>query len=244
MINTNVTTNVLFRTFNIQWNNSTGTAFTIDRNSKQYIVTARHVVSGITSGSSIRIRHDKRWKDLRVDVVGIGQGEVDVAVLTCSLRLSPGVPLVPSLANVAVGQSVSFLGYPFGWGGGGEKLNDKFPFPFVKSGVVSFLELGGEVSRIYLDAHGNQGFSGGPVVFVPLGERPSDELRVGGIVSYYPTPQLQPIVDGKGEPFRDSAGNPVAYVSENPGIVVAFHIRHALELIDANPIGLPLPDDD
>ena len=36
-------------------------------------------------------------------------------------------------------------------------------------------------------------------------------------------------------------GKPIGYIQENPGIVVATGIKHALELIDSNPIGLPLP---
>ena len=62
-----ITTNVIHRTFHIRWNGSTGTGFTIDRASKQYLVTARHVVRGIQSGHSIKIFHDKKWKDLVVN---------------------------------------------------------------------------------------------------------------------------------------------------------------------------------
>ena len=84
-----ITTNVLFRVFHIAWGDSTGTAFTIDHASKQYLVTARHVVKGIGSGDSIRVFHEEQWKNLPVDVVGIGEGDADIAVLSCPVRLSP-----------------------------------------------------------------------------------------------------------------------------------------------------------
>ena len=42
-----ITRNVIQRIFHIKRDNSTGTAFTIDRGSKQYLATARHVVEGI-----------------------------------------------------------------------------------------------------------------------------------------------------------------------------------------------------
>ena len=112
---TMITSNIIHRIFHIRWNDSTGTGFTIDRASKQYLVTARHVVHGIKSGNSMKIFHDKEWKNLVVNVVGVGKGSVDVAVLGCSVRLSPSLPLVASTGGLVYGQPVSFLGYPFGW---------------------------------------------------------------------------------------------------------------------------------
>ena len=239
---TMVTSNIIHRTFHIRWNDSTGTAFTVDRGSKQYLITARHVVKDIRSGNAIKIFHEKEWKDLVVNVVGIGKENVDVAVLACSVRLSPSLPLVASAEGLVYGQPVSFLGYPFGWDAGGERINRGVPLPFVKAGIVSAMEFG-DVSRIFLDAHGNKGFSGGPVMFVPYGQ-PKNELRVAGIVSSYPIPILLPIVDRKGNTITDRRGKPIAYVKENPGFVVSIHIKHALELIDENPIGFQLPPDE
>ena len=79
-----------------------------------------------------------------------------------------------------------------------ENLNRELPVPFVKAGVVSAIIVG-DASRIYIDAHGNKGFSGGPVVFVPNG-RPAGELRVAGIVSEAPTPLLRAVVGKSGSP--------------------------------------------
>ena len=122
-------------------------------------------------------------------------------------------------------------------------MNRGVPLPFVKAGIVSAMEFGA-VFRIFLDAHGNKGFSGGPVVFIPYGQ-PQNELRVAGIISYYPIPQFLPIVDRNGDAITNQGGEPIGYVKENPGIVVAIGIKHALELIDANPIGFKLlPDKD
>lgn len=236
---TMITTNIIHRTFHIRWNDSTGTGFTIDHNSKQYLVTARHVVHGIESGNAIKIFHDEEWKNLVVNVVGIGKGDVDVAVLACSVRLSPSHPLIASAEDIVYGQPVSFLGYPFGWHAGGEQINRGVPLPFVKAGIVSAIESG-DVVRIFLDAHVNKGFSGGPVVFVPYGQ-PQNKLRVAGIVVSYPIPEFLPIVDRNGGTITDRRGKPIGYIKENPGFVVAIAIKHALELIDANPIGFQLP---
>ena len=119
-----------------------------------------------------------------------------------------------------------------------ERRNRELPVPFVKAGIVSAM-ITGPASRIYIDAHGNRGFSGGPVVFAPNGKSVG-ELRVAGIVSEAPKPRLETIVDKAGRPLVGDDGKPMAYFPENQGLVMAFDIRHATDLIDANPVGLQL----
>lgn len=112
--------------------------------------------------------------------------------------------------------------------------------PFAKSGILSAMS-NGETSRLYLDAHGNQGFSGGPVVYLPDDVR-GNEYRLAGIVSESPTPLARPVIDKDGNPIVDAQKNPVAYFNESQGFVVAIDIRHAIDLIDANPVGFRLSD--
>ena len=68
-----------------------------------------------------------------------------------------------------------------------------------------------------------------------------NELRVVAVVANSPTPLLEPVVDKWGKPIVVDGDEPFAYFLENQGFVVAFDIRHATELIDANPIGFALP---
>ncbi len=245
-----ITSNVLQRTFLIAWGQSTGTAFAIDHASKQYLVTARHVAKGIKSGNVIKIQHEGKWKDLPVKIVGIGKEKIDVAVLACSIQLAPQFLLIASDEGLQLGQSASFLGFPFGWEGGGEEINRGFPLPLVKAGIISRLGIG-DMPTLYLDGHNNPGFSGGPVVFSPGGQ-PGNRLHVAGVVSHYPyapklppefPPLWEPLVNREGKPVTDSTGEPIGYIRENPGIVAAIPIRYVMELIDENPIGFPLPAD-
>ena len=67
---------VIQRTLKIRRGESQGTAFTIDRAGRQYLVTARHVVDGIVSGESIDLWHEGQWKPLGINVVGVGEGEI------------------------------------------------------------------------------------------------------------------------------------------------------------------------
>ena len=234
-----ITTNVIQRTFHIRCGKRSGTAFAIDRGGKQYLATALHVVEGINSGDEIAIFRDKQWKKSLVDVVGLGQNDVDVAVLSCPIRLAPPHPMEAHSAGLIYGQSIYFLGFPFGWDGGAEYINRDFPVPFVKAGIVSAV-VPGNPTRIYIDGHGNKGFSGGPVLFAPNGQ-PQNQLQVAGIVANYPTPLKAPIVDKSGTPIMNDHNEPVAFFQENPGFVVAMDIRHATDLIDANPVGFQLP---
>ena len=230
-----ITSNVLHRTFRIRWGSTSGTAFAIDREGKQYLVTARHVVKEIADGDRIEVFNEKQWKAVPVGVVGVGVSGVDVTVLSCPIRLAPPHPLEASAHGLAYGQPVYFLGFPFGLDGGGEGINRDFPLPFVKAGIVSAI-IGETPSRIFIDGHGNRGFSGGPVVFVPPGQT---QFQVAGIVSSDPRLR-EPIVDKQGDPIVNCDSQPFGFSRESAGFVVAMGIRQATDLIDLNPTGLDL----
>ena len=234
-----ITTNVIHRTLHIKWGIYTGTACVIDRNDKQYLVTARHVVQGIRIRDKIEISYEHQWHSVDVEVVGIGEDDdVDVAVLTCRMQVAPTHPLEASISGLIYGQSVYFLGFPFGWNGGGEGINDGRPLPFVKTGILSSLYSNEDTAMFYIDGYGNKGFSGGPVVFVP-GERQASEatpFQLAGIVVNYPMPleSQRPIL------YRNS-NELAAYFIENPGLVAAVNISKVTEIIDSNPNGFQLP---
>ena len=211
-----VTTNALQRTLFIKKDDSLGTAFTVDRDDRQYIVTARHVVDGIASNDVIEIRHEQQWKQAQVELVGVGDDQVDVTILTCGALMTPTHPLEPSSSGLAHGQPVAFLGFPYGWDSGAERINNGYPMPFVKAGIVSAI-IFGSTSRIYIDAHGNPGFSGGPLVFTQPGQ--PIRYKVAGVIS-------------------DSPQDPIT--KDHAGFVRAISIEHVVKLIDGNPVGFPL----
>ena len=127
-----ITSTVIHRTFHIRYRNGTGTAFAIDRDGRQYLITARHLVEGVAAGDSVELFHEKQWKKLAVDVVGIGCNGIDVTVLACPIQLAPPLPLEASNAGLFFGQPVYFLGFPFAWDSGLENMNRGLPVPFVK----------------------------------------------------------------------------------------------------------------
>ena len=227
-----VPSNVIQRTLFIRRNSSLGTAFTLDRGGRHYLVTARHVVEGIKPGQTLELWHEGRWKRLSVNIVGVGQGRVDVVVFAPSIQLSPPLLLEPGAGrSMYYGQQAYILGFPHGQHSGGEEINRGLPIPFVKAGIVSAFDFG-EVKMVYLDMHVNEGFSGGPVVFQPAeGRKSPTEFRVGGVVAGYL---------GHERPLHGPDGNHLGNISENTGIAFAIGIQHITDLIDANRIGLQL----
>jgi hypothetical protein len=81
---------------------------------------------------------------------------------------------------------------------------------------------------IVLDGHNNPGFSGGPVVFSPL--KGDTHFRVAGVISGFEAVKNQ---------IHGPSGESPLYSWDNTGLIKAYSIQRAIELIHANPIGFP-----
>ena len=225
-----VTNNALQRTFRMQYLASTATCFTIDVEGKQYIVTARHALPNINKSVTVQLQHEGIWKDINCKVVGIAPNEIDIVVLAPPHQISPSLPLPPTTKDMYLSQDVYFLGFPYGLHAEVGGINADFPLPLVKKACVSMLALfPGKTKQLLLDGHNNPGFSGGPVVFSPHGNH--NEVRVAAVISGYRFEWDKVFI---GEKETSLA------VKYNTGIVVAYAIDYALELIQVNPIGAPV----
>ena len=87
-----LTTNVLQRTFHIRFGGGSGTAFTIDIERRQYLVTARHIIESFCGGE-LEIYHDSEWKKINLELVGAGAGEVDIGGLTMNGKIATSLVL-------------------------------------------------------------------------------------------------------------------------------------------------------
>ena len=214
-----VTSNVISRVFHIRIDNLHGSAFTLDHEGRQYLITARHVAKGVPVARRISRAYEDGWEDIDLRVVGFGDGEVDVAVLAGTEQLSRTFPMEASRTGVTLAQHAYFLGFPFGWDSGAEHINEGYPVPFIKGGIVSAMKFDGQIHKIYIDSHVNSGFSGGPLVYRPKEQQ--EDFRVAGVVRGVPKLRRE---------------------DENSGLVLAVGIDHVLALIRKNPIGFALPD--
>ena len=226
------TSNVLFRILRIRVADVTGSAFTIEVDGRQYLITARHLLKGFGSEGEIELWTEGRWNKSRARAMYPRKEVVDIAALDLGRSLTVAFPLEPSSGGLILGQQVYFLGYPDGLG---SSVSAPLPpgfgeVPFLKSGIVSALDdRDPEASVLYLDGQNNPGFSGGPVVFW---HSPTASFRVAGVVRGYRNEAL-PVLK------RKSLGDPAAkayddlYTRANSGIVIGYDIVHIVNAIRA-----------
>ena len=91
-----ITINVYHRVFHIQYGQGTGTAFTIDVEQRQYLITARHLVQGLSSPGIIKLFRKNQWNNIQVQPIWCSDSSVDIAVLVPPQQLSPSFPLEPT----------------------------------------------------------------------------------------------------------------------------------------------------
>ena len=95
-IQAQVTSNVFERVLNLRVNpgtdhDQTATAFTLDVDGKEYLITAKHVVSALKDDDTVFVFMNNDWSPLRVKILRCAD-PVDIAVLVpprqshCELR--------------------------------------------------------------------------------------------------------------------------------------------------------------
>ena len=222
---------VLQRTYQLKYRNNTGTCFAVDVDAKQYLVTARHVVEGIAQRDRVALTHEGQWVDGEVDLVGAGQGNLDIAVISPLIPLIIGNTLLCMAEDLFLSMDVYFLGFPYGLQMSVPKtVNSGYPIPLVKRGIISCFDLSdGKYSHPWLDGHNNPGFSGGPVV---AHNHKQNRIGVIGVVSGYKSVSQ--------EVMHQSQATPLT-IQYNTGIINTVSIAAVLDIIRANPIGCQIP---
>lgn len=220
-----ITANVICRVFRIAVDGQAGTMFTIDCDGKQYLITARHVAGSLVGPAQVSLFANGGWNPLDVQVVGHAAGDIDISVLAAKIHLTPeGLPLEASADGLIWGQDVHFLGFPYDILAKFILGAEGYPAPFVKGATLSAFD--GDLCL--LDGHNNPGFSGGPVVFTTP-DRPG--FRVAAVISGFKAVE---------EPILLRGAQTSLVYQYNTGIIVAYGISHAVDLIRSNPIGLSI----
>lgn len=220
-----VPTNIIYRTLHIKFNNATGTCFVFDYDKKQYYVTARHVIEGIKDGQEIELNYKKNWNKHKIKLVG-HSSHSDISVFALPTGIVQGESLAASSNDILYSQEIFFLGYPYGLQSDIEHLNDDFPIPFVKKGILSNFLLETPKKILLLDGLNNPGFSGGPIVYIDM---KTNKFQICGIVSGY-----RYEIQNATKNYQDLD----IQIKTNTGIIIGYSIEAAIELIKANPIGV------
>jgi S1-C subfamily serine protease len=226
------TSNVIFRVLRLRTGAGISSAFTIEVDGRQYLITARHALKGFGAAGEVELWLGGRWSRVRGRAIYPVKESVDIAALDLGKPVTVTFPFEPTSAGLTLGQQVYFLGYPYGLGTAGPAGTPPGfgEIPFVKSGIISAIDdRDPGASILYLDGQNNPGFSGGPIVFW---HAESGRFRVAGVVEGYRNEAL-PVLKKKD---LDKPGAPAyqdLYTRANSGIVVGYDIRHIVDAIRA-----------
>jgi hypothetical protein len=264
-----VTANVFERVLNVRVNagtdhEGTATAFTIDVDGREYLITAKHVVQELKETDKIDVFMNDAWAPLDVKVFRCAD-PVDIAVLIPPHQLTVNFDLPFDKASYFFGQDAYFLGFPYGIQMPVHGANGPYPLAVIKRGTISAqitVDVSKKEIQILLDGYNNPGFSGGPIVYRDLNQN-TVTLNLAGVVSGF-KPEVVPTMKehdirspadagagAKAQPWKiqkrangtyfeyvDSG----TYVALNTGIVVGYLIEPAIDLIRQHPIGPPAKD--
>ena len=187
-----VTNGALFRTFMIETNFGRGTTFSIDVDNREYWITAKHMFTGIKTGSAgvfttktVQANilsqvgdgdegHDLHWMNETFTVIDPGK-DIDILVLVPDHLLigyARDFTLKTGAKGAGVGGDCEFLGFPYGGGWKVQWTDSTVPdtktwkwLPYVKHCTISARLQEKGLVILVLDGINNQGFSGGPVFF-------------------------------------------------------------------------------
>lgn len=218
-----ITTNVFSRIFHIKFGTNIGTCFTIDFEGKQYFVTAKHVIENLIDNDIVELFYQNKWQKIEVNLIGHSKVS-DVSVFATNINFG-NLLLNPTVEKITYGQDLYFLGFPFGLKSEVGELNREFPLPLVKKGIVSAIIFDQPGKYLLIDGHNNPGFSGGPVVFKPNG---NNDFSVCAVISAYRYNVESTYLNDTPTQLQ---------VKANTGIVIAYTIDNAIDLIKLNPNG-------
>ena len=231
-----ITANIIKRTYHISINNDIGSCFTIEHKGEQYIITAKHVIDSeeFKNGDEITVQifHEEQWKKIKCIVFIHNNSEIDIAILKTKQLQFIQLPIKIGNERIIYGSDVYFLGFPYGMFSPDDDgmLNQKFPIPFVKKGILSAIITKYDITSFYLDAHNNKGFSGGPVFIVNPNE--NNEVSIIGVnVSYI---KHDNVIDIEEQDEDGQLYNEKFEYYENSGIMESQSIVHAIDIIEKN----------
>lgn len=215
-----------FSTLRINSGSAVGTSFLVRKDHRRFLITAAHVCPNVAVGDRVGIWRHGCWDYIQVTGVQKCVAGTDLVVIRVPDNMGAGLPWDMLKANVVVGESVSYCGFPLGLQMEDVPDADGFPMSIVKAGTVSaFFHKDGR-AEILVDTINNRGFSGGPVVRFC---HDSGVRFVIAVVSNYkfdaPAEVYRRLADDRLEPVGD------LFVQPNSGFMRAVSIRHAQDAI-------------
>ncbi|MGI8670052.1 MAG: S1 family peptidase [Aridibacter sp.] len=221
-----VPSEILQRVFFIKYRGNTGTCFLVSIESKDFLITSKHLFPTTISNETeveIEIYRTDGWIKFQPDYLIHPNLDIDIAVLCLKSNDQKDNLFDIGSQSYFLSQECFFLGFPFGlkMDDNEAKMNNGFPIPFVKKAIISsFITDADNMTQIFLDGHNNPGFSGGPVVIANYEAGSKYKMRIVGVVSAYLTDEK--IIKTPLGDFKNS---------ENSGIVLSYAFDHVIEIV-------------
>lgn len=249
-----ITSNVLQRVRRIVAAGAQGTVFSLDVDGRQYLVTAKHVVGGIQGDKGqVDICIDQgKCETIDVQILR-AVDPVDIAVLVPPRQMTAAHPLPAEGKGIVLGQDVYFVGFPYADPALNTSTGDE-SIGFVRKAIWSAQERKDGWVRLYLDGRNNSGFSGSPVAWLQQGGK-QFEFKIAAVVSGYRPDYTEVMhlaqIDRAAITPADRAANSILemqdgtfrklmptgnVVAGNTGIVIAYGIEAAIDLIRASTV--------
>jgi hypothetical protein len=252
-----LTANVLKRVKRIEVGASTATAFTMEVDGRQYLVTAKHVVATLDGPEATIKLCENRNPCVVVPVTILRCNDpIDIAVLIPKEQLTPAFPLKPETTGMIFGQDMFFVGYPLIGKTLGTDIGEQ-AVGVIRKATLAAQENKDGARKFLLDGRNNAGFSGGPVVYKDL-MTSENTYKIAAVVSGF-LPEyvevVEPIIiDPAQITAEDKALNRIVtgtdgttrrligtgkFVQQNTDVVVAYAIEHAIDLIKSSSVKGP-----
>lgn len=206
-----VSANILQRVYKVKYQNNFWAWFTIHRNWKEYLISAKHIFKDFESENwFIEILNSDKWYPITVKKIDCIES-VDIIIFEWESPLLSNLEIEIG-EEFFVSQDAYFLGFPFWLETDWLASNNWYPIPFVKKCTISGFDLKNP-KTIYLDWHNNKWFSGGPLITIE-----KQKMNIIWVISWYLCDQDEDKIQ--------------KWMKENSGIFFAHKIIHAIDAID------------
>jgi hypothetical protein len=208
-------------TFKISYSGSSGTCFQyihlIGTVGNVFLVTVRHLFPMVLHGQGVTFNIATNNGTTQITGIiyfppNINGMQVDMALIKIQDPLCPYYKF--DREDYMIGQDAFFTGFPLGLHMQSVGINNGFPLPIVKKGMISAYSTA--FRQWSFDGHNNRGFSGSPIGYHDLQQKKS--FIIGVVCAYYPQQNTMTI-----------AGADYTY-TENAGLFIANDFQHALNL--------------
>jgi len=213
-----LTPSIIRNVFPVKNGKRTGTCFTIDYDTNQYFVTAKHIIKNLQNGNCVEFLISGNLIKTNVKTIG-HHHTADVSVFT--INDHPELQgLKFHIKETEPGQDVHLIGFPTGTGARkSDQSKKKYPQQLIKKATVSRIINNNTDKYLLLNGINNPGFSGGPVIL----KDPTDRtFKVAAVISgHKPDETIYP----------DKKVSPVS-IRNRTGIILAYSVENVLELIE------------